>query len=124
MEDYRHFAISDVARRTLLEIVDACRQRGIGVAFLRMPEAHVFQSWCPPAVAQQADDFLSGLNRVHQVPVIDARNWVAEGGFSDGHHLNPDGAACFMQRFAVEVLQPLGQNRWRYSQTPAAPPGW
>jgi hypothetical protein len=113
VEDYRHFAIGDITRRALLEIVETCRRRHIGVAFLRMPEARVFQSWCPPAVADQADTFLAGLSKAHQIPLIDARDWVGEAGFSDGHHLNPDGAEAFMRRFEAEVLRPLRQGQLR-----------
>jgi hypothetical protein len=104
---YEHFSISDVTRRTLLEIVDTCRRQHIGVAFLRMPEARVFQDWCPPAIAGQADAFLGSLSREQQVPLIDARNWVGEEGFSDGHHLTPLGAGVFMRRFEQEVIGPL-----------------
>ena len=109
-DTYRHYAISDVTRRTLLEIVATCRAQGTRVAFLRMPEAQVFQNWCPLEITRQADEFLDALRREQQIPIIDARNWVAEDGFSDGHHLTPDGADTFMKVLEREALRPMLQG--------------
>jgi hypothetical protein len=41
------------------------------------------------------------------VPLIDARDWVDDDGFWDGHHMLPAGAAQFTHRFEREALQPL-----------------
>jgi hypothetical protein len=106
-DTFRHYAISDVTRRALLEMVALCRAQGTRIAFLRMPESQVFQSWCPPEVTRRADEFLGVLAREQGVPIIDARNWVAEDEFSDGHHLTPRGADAFMKVFEREALQPM-----------------
>jgi hypothetical protein len=41
------------------------------------------------------------------LPVIDAREWMGEEDFIDGHHLLPDGAAAFTRRFGAEALAPV-----------------
>ena len=38
------------------------------------------------------------------VPWTDARTWVADEYFVDGHHLLADGAAAFSERFGRDVL--------------------
>ena len=42
--------------------------------------------------------------------MIDAREWVPDVGFSDGHHLLPAGATTFTDRLGREALIPLLRN--------------
>jgi hypothetical protein len=108
---YQQFEISDVDNRALREILETCRERKINVAFLRMPEAVFFQSWYPARMVEQVDDYLHQLNREYHVPMIDARDWVADGYFADGHHLTPRGAEIFTKRLDQEVLQYLSDGQ-------------
>jgi hypothetical protein len=108
---YKGFTVSEAAGKALREIAEICGQEKIPLAYLRMPEAVVFQGWYPPEIPRQTDQFLDGISREYQVPVIDARNWVEENGFADGHHLNPAGAEAFTRRLYQEVVQPLERGR-------------
>ena len=47
------------------------------------------------------------LAREYGVSVVDARAWVPDDGFMDGHHLLPEGATTFTKRLGTEVLQPM-----------------
>ena len=40
------------------------------------------------------------------VPVVDARDWFDDSAFHDQHHLNPEGAKAFADRFRTEALKP------------------
>lgn len=121
---YQQFEISDVDNRALREILQMCRDRGIHVAFLRMPEAAFFQSWYPARMLEQVDDCLHRLHGEYQVPIIDARDWVPDGDFADGHHLTPRGAEIFTRRLDQEVLQDLSAGRsprvfdWKLAERP------
>jgi hypothetical protein len=68
-----------------------------------MPESGEFRGWYPPEARRQLSDHLAALGRDYQAPLIDARRWIEDSGFSDGHHLLSRGAALFTQRFANEV---------------------
>jgi hypothetical protein len=69
-----------------------------------MPESVAFRGLYPRAYSTPLDKLLRELER--EVPVIDARGWVPDDGFRDGHHLNRTGAAIFTDRLAVEVIAP------------------
>jgi hypothetical protein len=98
-------ALSSV--HALHALLHLCRQDGIPVALVLMPESTAFRALYPPAVRQGLDAFLAEVVREESVPLIDARTWVEDDGFWDGHHLLPDGAAAFSDRFDREALQPL-----------------
>jgi hypothetical protein len=104
---FRQWTICDVDKRAIQEIIDICRREKIRLALLRMPEASVFLSWYPSAMLDQVDKYLTDLSREHQVAIVDARTWVPDAGFWDGHHLTPFGASVFTQRFDREFLQSI-----------------
>jgi hypothetical protein len=107
---YRQWTICDVDRRAIQEIIEICRREKIRLALLRMPEAGFFLSWYPSAMREQVDKYLTDLSREHQVPIIDARTWVPDVGFWDGHHLTPFGASIFTQRLHGEFLIRVGRQ--------------
>jgi hypothetical protein len=90
-----------------------CRQQNIATTLLVMPEGPEFQSWYAPAARAEIDTYLSRLSRDYGIPLIDARSWLPDTAFFDSHHLHPDGATAFTQRFERAVFndcpQPLSQ---------------
>jgi hypothetical protein len=104
LNDYR---IGDESGRALREMLDHCRQEGIGVALLFLPESTAMQHCYPPAVRAAVDAHFRSLGTEYGVPAIDARDWVADELFHDGYHLLPEGAVAFTRRFGREVLRPL-----------------
>jgi hypothetical protein len=99
----QHFRIAGDAGRALRELFDTCRAQGIAVVLFLTPEASEFRGWYPPAARRELSDYLMKLGRDYSAPVIDARRWIEDSDFSDGHHLLSRGAAAFTQRFANEV---------------------
>ena len=86
------------ALRTSLELCRAC---GVPAALVLMPEGTDFRAWYPPAVAAALADLLTGLAAEFGVSLIDARPWLSDEAFSDGHHMLPDGAAALNPAFDV-----------------------
>ncbi len=96
-------AIPDHALHATLEV---CLREKIHATVLFLPEGDAFRKCYPPATLAKVDAYLDRLQRERGVPVIDARTWVADAGFLDGHHLLPEGAAQFTARLGRTVIVP------------------
>ncbi len=103
----RDFHIDPELDRATRELLRLCRQKGIPVVLLLTPEDSRFRSWYSAETEKRLGDYLEGLQRVYRAPVVDARAWVGDDGFSDPHHLRLRGARVFTERLGREVLQPL-----------------
>jgi hypothetical protein len=101
------FHISANADRALRELLDECRQHGIGAVFVTLPESSEFRSWYAAETLALIAAYLKTLEREYGVPWVDARSWAADGDFFDGHHLVPHGATMFTERLGREVLPGL-----------------
>jgi hypothetical protein len=88
-------------------LLDLCREQGIGVVLFLMPESTEFRGWYPPPARERLSTYLASLRREYAVSLVDARGWLPDEDFWDGHHLLRDGAATFTRRFATEVVVPL-----------------
>ncbi|HJZ90490.1 MAG TPA: hypothetical protein VKE40_06425 [Gemmataceae bacterium] len=91
----------------LRETLDLCREKGIPTVVVLTPESGRFRGWYSGETAKQVADYYTRLSRETGVPVVDARDWVADTGFNDPHHLNTQGARLFTARLDREVLRPL-----------------
>jgi hypothetical protein len=115
----KHFCIAADADRALRELLNTCRAQRIRVVLFLMPEAREFRGWYPPEALRQLSEYLAILREEYGTPLIDARCWIKDSEFSDGHHLLSWGAAAFTRRFAGEVLSALDQgNLARQGRTP------
>ncbi len=101
------FRLAAGPARALEDLLDRCRAEDIPAALLLMPEGTEFQALYPPDMRRGIDAFLARLSHERALPLIDARNWVGDAGFWDAHHLLPEGAASFTDRFEHEALLPL-----------------
>jgi hypothetical protein len=102
------FAISPERERALEELVRRCREAGMATVLVTMPEAEAFRGWYSPQAEDAVVACLTRLSRHYAVPWIDARAWLPDDCFLDGHHLLRPGADTFTRRFAVEALGPAG----------------
>ena len=107
----RDFQVATDEARAVREFLDLCRRRKIGVTLVLMPESSAFRSWYSPQATARLDAFLADLRRDGGVAVVDARDWVADQGFFDGHHLLASGALTFTRRFGREVYRPFLRQR-------------
>jgi hypothetical protein len=94
------------AADALRELLAVCRDHGVPVKLVLMPEGTEFRSWYPPAVRERLTAFLAGVCGEFGCECIDAREWVADDRFTDGHHLLRPGAEQFSDRLTDEVLRP------------------
>jgi hypothetical protein len=103
--------IGDVPDRALRELLDVCRRHDIRAGLLLMPEGSEFRSWYSAAGWTTLGRYVDAVARDFDVPVIDARDWMADALFMDGHHLLPEGATAFTQRLEREAIRPLVEGR-------------
>ncbi|MFN4261422.1 MAG: hypothetical protein ACK4RK_19220 [Gemmataceae bacterium] len=99
-----HYDITEPPNRAVREMLSICQKENIPVVLLIMPESRVFRGWYGPQTEEKLGTYLRQLRHEFGVPCIDARAWISDEHFLDGHHLLPDGAALFTQRFGVEVV--------------------
>jgi hypothetical protein len=102
--EFRPAAVQIESLRALLR--DA-RRAGIPTVLFVLPEAKDFQAFYAPGHVAAFDAFLTALAREEATPLVNARDWVSDEGFWDGHHLLADGAAVFTDRFGREAVRPL-----------------
>jgi hypothetical protein len=95
---------TDWAMRQLL---CECHRQGTKVALFFTPEHSALRSWYPQQSLDAILAYFQGLADEYGVPVVDAREWLADEAFVDFCHLLPEGAATFSARFGRDVLQPL-----------------
>jgi len=98
-------AVAPGALQALRDVVNLCRDEHIPVVFFAPAEGSRFRSFAP-AVAESQMNAVRGLARELGVPLIDARTWIDDEGFYDGHHANWKGAEQYTEHFCREAFLP------------------
>jgi hypothetical protein len=96
------FAVAQGPYYRLLQTIELCRQRGIEVVLVVMPEGQEFREGGGTEIIQKREAFIERIRREANVPLIDARHWCVNDDFYDGHHLSVQGAARFTARLSQE----------------------
>jgi hypothetical protein len=121
--DYRpaltDYEVSPVADRALRQLLSLCRLHGIRAALLLMPESSEFRAFYDQRACTCLAGYLDRLSHDYEVPLVDARQWLPDDAFLDGHHLFRRTAATFTERLGRELLQPLVEGRTTPSEPPA-----
>lgn len=107
---FDNFFINPVSDRALRELLAECREHGIQVWFLLMPDHSLVRSWYA-SMQDKFTPYLRSLSIENQAPIIDARAWLADEDIPDYCHPSPKGARVFSERFGREVYRPLLQGR-------------
>jgi hypothetical protein len=92
--------------RALRDLLELCRERGIPVVLVRMPEGSGFRALYPRGVAARVERFLGELAGEFRCRVADCREWMPDDAFADGHHLLRGPAGAFTERLTREVIEP------------------
>jgi hypothetical protein len=103
---YTAFRFDPAAWARLVGTIDRARATGTEVVVVMMPEGSGFRSLYGPDVRAGVDDLIRRLRDVVGVKVVDARGWLDDAAFYDQHHLLPNGARAFADRFRAEALEP------------------
>jgi len=109
------------AARALADLLALCRQQGIPVRLVLMPEAAGFRAIYPPAATERLYRLLHELCAEYGCELTDAREWLPDTAFSDGHHMLKPGAAAFSDRLLQEAIRPFFQSRGGATPPPAPP---
>lgn len=92
--------------RALAELLDLCRERGIRTRVIAMPEAPTFRRLYPDGLSDRIAKSLEIVANANGAGFSDARHWLAEDDFYDGHHLFRVGAEGFTRRLTAEAIRP------------------
>lgn len=105
------FKIDPGADRAFRDLLRTCRESNVSVVVIRTPESSTFRSMYRPEAIATLASYESELKREFGVKVVDAREWLPDEDFEDGHHPLLPGQARFTARLQREVLQPLVAGR-------------
>jgi hypothetical protein len=95
------------ATRALTDLLTLCREHSISVRLVLMPESSEFRAMYSPWTTQRLYGFLHRLCAEHRCALIDARTWLPNAAFTDGHHMLRLGAEAFSDRIAREAILPF-----------------
>ncbi len=113
--EYRDVVTRDLpagpAVAALRDTLALCRAEGVPVALIILPETTAFRALYPPGAGAKLARFLAGLTAEFGCPVTDARGWLPDDAFMDGHHLLRPGGEAFTDRLTAEVILPFLRNR-------------
>jgi hypothetical protein len=116
----RDCALAERPARALRDLLALCRREGIPAVVVMPPEGSRFRAGYGPAA--EVVGFIRRVAAENGISVHDARTWVADDGFWDGHHLWEEGADRYTERLGREVLRPL-LRQWADRPRPEATAG-
>lgn len=99
-----NFRVDPGADRALRDLLRVCRENGTGAVIIRTPESTTFRAAYQPDALSALDEYARGLVREFGVKVVDARRWLPDEEFEDGHHPLLAGQQRFTDRLQREVL--------------------
>lgn len=116
------FKVGVEQKRALRAVLRLCRRERIPVILVRMPEASFFRQWYPEEARKDLNDLLARYQKTYAVEVIDANEWIADWGFTDGHHLGRNGSEIFTARLEEELRRILSRGETALADlVPSAP---
>lgn len=99
------------AGRALGDLLALCRDHHVPVRLVLMPESEGFRALYPPATTARLYAFLHALCAEYGCELTDARTWLPDTAFTDGHHMLRPGAEAFSDRLYREVVLPFIRDR-------------
>jgi len=103
---FQNYCLADSSCEAVRQTLAECQARHIAAAIVLMPEGAPVRGLYSATVHSQLRAFLEEVSKQFRVDVVDARNWMADSDFTDGHHLSDTGAGKFTHRLGREVVLP------------------
>lgn len=103
---YRAFQFDPAAWGRLVGTIERARAGGTEVVVVLMPEGSEFRALYTAEVRAGVNGVIRRLRDEVGVTVVDARDWLSDDAFYDQHHLLPNGARAFADRFRADALEP------------------
>lgn len=94
------------AVEALRDLLADCRTHGIPVKLVLMPEGTPFKPWYGDGVNDRLLGLLQELESEYDTQLTDARDWLPDSGFYDGHHMLRNGAELFSDRLCDDLILP------------------
>src|SRR5262249_40653467 len=94
------FRMREHAAAALRDTLDLCRAERIPVFLVLMPERSPFRAMYSSDALERLFGFVHELADEYGCSVVNAREWVPDDCFGDGHHLQQRGALLFSERLA------------------------
>jgi len=107
MEEWQPLPINEDLHQAMREFLALCQREKIRVVLIRVPESSPFRNGYSSALTQRINRWYARLREETGVPIVNARDWLADPDFIDGLHVTPEGATHFTQRLESAVIQPL-----------------
>ncbi len=102
---FQSFEIAPLAEKALHDCFGRCRELGIEVTLIALPESARFRTLMTPESIRLTDEYRHRLQTEWNIPFLDGRSWADDASLPDGFHLTQDGAARFTRELAPQ-LQP------------------
>ena len=126
----QHYKADDVPRRALKEVFAICHREGIKAVAVLTPEGSEFRSWYGPAARAATSELIALAQAATGGRVIDARDWLPDNVFVDGHHIHASAAPGYTARLTRQLVIPAiigpperGGDYWTEARG-LRPPGW
>lgn len=107
-----HFAnlqkmeVGQTAVEALREVFAICKQEGITAVVSLVPEGSDFRSWYGPEAKAATAMLIEIARHGADGRVIDARDWLPDECFADGHHMLHTAAPKYTERLTRELIVP------------------
>ncbi len=95
---FANYRVTPHCHDAYCQAIALCQSRNIRIVLLAMPEASWFDSMQTLQARNICTEHLQQLQNEFVLPMIDAKNWIADEYLPDGFHLTPRGAELFTRR--------------------------
>ena len=110
-ENLDKMELGQAAVAALREVLALCKQEGILAAVVITAENSDFRSWYGPAAHAAVAEILQICRQDADGRVIDARAWMPDDAFADGHHMFDVAAPTYSSRLVRELILPAIRER-------------
>ncbi len=105
-ENLRNMDVGEAAVEALREVLAMCRHEGITAVVVLSPEGSEFRSWYGCTAKATTKMLKSIACEGTDGRVIDARDWLPDDAFADGHHMLYTAAPTYTKRLVKELIIP------------------